>query len=67
MDGAVRQLWGSGDSWALRWNGFPEPHDLAIALTHREVGIKGARLTRHGDAFRVTLGTASLELSDEKG
>ncbi|MEW2622876.1 hypothetical protein [Streptomyces sp. NPDC048106] len=67
MDGAARRLWGSGDSWVLRWNGFPEPHDLAIALTHREVGIKGARLTRHGGTFRVTLGTASLELSDEKG
>ncbi|AVZ74407.1 hypothetical protein SLUN_21815 [Streptomyces lunaelactis] len=67
LHGAVRRLWGSGDSWAFRWTGYPEPYDLAMALTHREVGIKGARLTHHGGAFRVTLGTASLELSDEKG
>ncbi|MFD9068485.1 hypothetical protein [Streptomyces lasiicapitis] len=67
LDGAARRLWGSGHSWAFHWNGYPEPHDLAIALTHREVGIKGARLTRRGGAFHVALGTASLELSDEKG
>ncbi|MFI6345233.1 hypothetical protein [Streptomyces sp. NPDC050560] len=67
MHGAMRRLWGSGDSWVYRWTGYPEPHDLAIALTHREVGIKGARFTRTRGAFRVTLGTASLELFGEKG
>ncbi|QGV79385.1 hypothetical protein [Streptomyces ficellus] len=65
--GAVRRLWGAGDSWTYRWSGCPAPYDLATALTHREVGIKGAALTRHGDAYRVTLGTASLDLRDGEG
>ncbi|MCZ4506729.1 hypothetical protein O3Q52_00600 [Streptomyces sp. ActVer] len=62
--GAIRQLWGARDSWALRWTGYPEPRDLALALTHREAGIKGAEFTRHGDAYRVVLGTSSLDLCD---
>ncbi|PWI18326.1 hypothetical protein DI272_32415 [Streptomyces sp. Act143] len=63
-DGAVRRLWGAGDSWEFRWTGYPEPHDLARALTHPEAGIKGARVTSHGDAYRVLLGTASLDLCE---
>ncbi|MEE1799755.1 hypothetical protein PUR57_13940 [Streptomyces sp. JV176] len=63
-DSAVRRLWGAGDSWEFRWTGYPEPYDLARALTHREAGIKGARVTRHGDAYRVLLGTASLDLCE---
>ncbi|WP_066954743.1 hypothetical protein [Streptomyces lushanensis] len=63
-DGAVCRLWGAGDSWEFRWTGYPEPHDLARALTHREAGIKSARVTRRGDAFRVLLGTASLDLRE---
>ncbi|MER7873203.1 hypothetical protein ABTY63_06500 [Streptomyces solisilvae] len=65
--GAVRQLWGAGDSWAFRWTGYPEPRDLALALSHREAGVKGAGFTRHGDTYRVALGTASLELCDGMG
>ncbi|MFC0845390.1 hypothetical protein ACFH04_16970 [Streptomyces noboritoensis] len=65
--GAVHRLWGTGDSWAFRWTGYPEPRDLAQALTHREAGIKGAGFTRQGDAYKVVLGAASLELCDEKG
>ncbi|MFJ7280592.1 hypothetical protein [Kitasatospora sp. NPDC098663] len=65
--GAVRRLWGAEDSWTFRWTGYPEPYDLALALTHREAGIRGAGFTRHGDAFRVALGTATLELRDGKG
>lgn len=63
-DGAVSRLWGAGDSWEFRWTGYPEPHDLARALTHREAGIKGARFTHHGDGFQVLLGTASLDLCE---
>ncbi|PBC84298.1 MULTISPECIES: hypothetical protein [unclassified Streptomyces] len=65
--GPVRRLWGAGDSWECRWTGYPEPRDLALALTHREAGVKGARFTRHGDTYRVVLGTASLDLCDGKG
>lgn len=65
--GPVRRLWGAGDSWELRWTGYPEPRDLALALTHREAGVKGAEFTRHGDTYRVVLGTASLDLCDGKG
>ncbi|MGW1196662.1 hypothetical protein ACWD4B_12580 [Streptomyces sp. NPDC002536] len=65
--GAVRRLWGAGDSWAFRWTGHPEPRDLALALTHWEAGIKGAAFSRNGDSYRVTLGTASLDLCDGKG
>ncbi|MGY1437094.1 hypothetical protein [Streptomyces reniochalinae] len=62
--GPVRQLWGAGDSWTLRWTGFPEPRDLALALTRWEAGIKGAGFTRHGDTYTVSLGTASLALCE---
>lgn len=62
--GPVRRLWGSGNSWTFRWTGHPEPRDLALALTHREAGMKGARFSRHGDVYRVALGTATLELCD---
>ncbi|NLU75500.1 hypothetical protein HCC61_23015 [Streptomyces sp. HNM0575] len=65
--GAVRRLWGAGDSWVFRWTGYPEPRDLALALTHREVGVKGAKFIRHGDAYRVVLGTASLDMCDGEG
>ncbi|MDV7218623.1 hypothetical protein [Streptomyces prunicolor] len=65
--GAVRRLWGAGDSWAFRWTGYPEPRDLALALTHREAGVKGAGFTHHGDTYRVVLGTASLDLGDGRG
>lgn len=65
--GAVRRLWGAGDSWMFRWTGYPEPRDLAVALTHPEAGIRGAGFTRRGDAYRVALGTATLELCDGKG
>ncbi|GCD44093.1 hypothetical protein [Streptomyces paromomycinus] len=65
--GAVRRLWGAGDSWDFRWTGYPEARDLALALTHREVGIKGATFTRRGDAYRVVLGTTSLDLCNGKG
>lgn len=64
QNGPVRRLWGYGDSWTFRWTGYPEPRDLALALTHREAGIRGAGFTRNGDAYRVALGTATLELCD---
>ncbi|MFQ6146582.1 hypothetical protein ACLMNJ_26500 [Streptomyces seoulensis] len=65
--GAVHRLWGAGDSWEFRWTGYPEPRDLALALTHREAGIRGAGHTRHGDTYRVVLGAASLDLCGGKG
>ncbi|MFJ8154293.1 hypothetical protein [Streptomyces sp. NPDC094468] len=67
VHGAEYQLWGAGDSWAFRWTGYPESRDLALALTHREAGVKGASITRHGGTYRVVLGTASLDLCDGKG
>ncbi|WP_327067889.1 hypothetical protein [Kitasatospora sp. NBC_01302] len=65
--GAVRRLWGTGASWMFRWTGYPESRDLALALTHREAGIKGAGFTRRGDSYQVSLGVATLELCDGKG
>lgn len=63
-DGAVRQLWGTGNSWELRWTGYPEPKDLAQALTHPEAGIKGARATHQDGAYLIRFGTASLDLRE---
>jgi hypothetical protein len=65
--GAVRRLWGHGDSWRFHWTGYPEPRDLAMALTQLEPGIRGAICTRVHGTYWVTLGTATLELRDGKG
>ncbi|MBO8197736.1 hypothetical protein JW613_05385 [Streptomyces smyrnaeus] len=62
--GAVHRLWGAGDSWTFQWTGYPESRDLALALTHREAGVKCAGFTRHGDTYTVALGTASLVLRE---
>ena len=61
-EGVQRRLWGEGNSWELRWTGYPYPEDLAIALTHPAVGVSGARLSRHRDTYEVSLGDAILEL-----
>ncbi|MFD4879314.1 hypothetical protein ACFWOB_38990 [Streptomyces sp. NPDC058420] len=59
-----RRLWGEGDSWELRWTGYPYPADLARALTHPVVGIPGAALHLHRDIFEVTYGSALLEIRE---
>lgn len=59
-----RRLWGDGDSWELRWTGYPYPADLARALTHPTVGIPGADLHRHRDILEVTYGSALLEIRE---
>ncbi|MER8187184.1 hypothetical protein [Kitasatospora sp. NPDC094015] len=62
--GNQRRLWGDGNSWELRWSGFPYPQDLGIALTHPVIGIPGAELHAHRSTYEVTLGDAVLELRD---
>ncbi|MBD0694930.1 hypothetical protein BG452_18295 [Streptomyces sp. CBMA123] len=62
--GVQRRLSGRGDSWELRWTGYPYPADLARALTHPVVGIDGSALDRHRDTFEVTYGGARLELRE---
>ncbi|KJK35608.1 hypothetical protein, partial [Saccharothrix sp. ST-888] len=64
---AGRRLGGAGNSWTFHWTVYPEPRYLAMALTHPWAGIRGAGFTRRADAYRVALGTATLELCDGKG
>ncbi|ROR35346.1 hypothetical protein [Kitasatospora cineracea] len=65
--GPVRHLWGTGDAWTLRWRGYPQARDVVRALTHREAGVRGAVPVGRGDAHRVVLGTAALDLRDGEG
>ncbi|MET9930813.1 MULTISPECIES: hypothetical protein [unclassified Streptomyces] len=65
-DGSVerygKELWGAGDRWALRWNGFPYARDIAASLTAPLVGVPGAVAHGAGDHFHVRLGRATLDL-----
>jgi hypothetical protein len=57
-----KQLWGSADRWAFRWNGFPYVEDVAASLTAPQVGIPGATMHDAGDCLEVRLRAATLSL-----
>ncbi|MFD3531856.1 hypothetical protein [Streptomyces sp. NPDC058661] len=57
-----KQLWGAGDQWTLRWNGFPYARDIAASLTSPLIGIPGATAHDAGDHLYVQLGRATLGL-----
>ncbi|MFE9575354.1 hypothetical protein ACFYO1_03130 [Nocardia sp. NPDC006044] len=56
------QLWGYGDSWKLKWNGYPYPEDLISCFTSSTVGLPGASAVKQADAWRIRLGESSLML-----
>lgn len=56
------QLWGAGDNWELKWNGYPYPEDLAACLTSPMVGLEGASAVNDGDDWLIRLGHSSLAL-----
>ncbi|MBA8926818.1 hypothetical protein BC739_004024 [Kutzneria viridogrisea] len=58
-------LWGEGTEWVLRWGGLGSvpPADVAHALTHEIVGLKGARAVVKGaNQSEVRFGKARLVL-----
>ncbi|MFB8081700.1 hypothetical protein [Streptomyces sp. NPDC056013] len=57
-----KQLWGAGDRWTLRWNGFPYASDIAASLTFPLIGIPGATTHDEGGRLSVRLGRATLAL-----
>ncbi len=57
------QLWGSGRTWELRWNGFPYPEDLVACLTSPIIGLAGVSHTRVGDRWQLRSGSSALTLS----
>ncbi|MFE9738625.1 hypothetical protein [Streptomyces sp. NPDC006477] len=57
-----KQLWGAGDCWTLRWNGFPYTRDVAASLTAPLIGVPGASAHDAGDHLYVRLGRATLSL-----
>ncbi|WP_216916596.1 hypothetical protein [Nocardia noduli] len=57
-------LWGRDREWVLRWGGRNSvpAGDVARALTHPTVGIRGATTRRTADQVCVSLGQATLHL-----
>ncbi|WP_338765871.1 hypothetical protein V7968_41475 [Nocardia vulneris] len=56
------QLWGCGDTWELKWNGYPYPEDLISCFTSSTVGLPGASAVKQADGWCVRLGKSSLTL-----
>ncbi|GAA0908529.1 hypothetical protein [Virgisporangium aurantiacum] len=56
----ARRLWGSGDDWALSWEGYPFAADLICAMTDPVAGVAGLTVLRHEQRTVLCLGSARL-------
>lgn len=57
-----RRLTGTGDTWELRWTGYPYLVDVIACLTDPAIGLAGLTVTRDQAGIAVHFETASLRL-----
>lgn len=58
----IRQLYGAGNHWELRWAGYPFVDDIVRSLTHPIAGLAGAVGTTVGAGADITYDEATLSL-----